>query len=110
MAAILAFKEAYLKCKPVILEPIIKIVVTVRTDDVGTILSDLNTRRGKIMGMEANAAKDQEITALVPESEILEYVNDLKSLTQGSGYFSREFANYEEAPAYVQSKILESVK
>ena len=110
MAAILAFKEAYLKCKPVILEPIIKIVVTVDNDDVGTILSDLNTRRGKIMGMDANASKDQEITALVPESEILEYVNDLKSLTQGRGYFSREFASYEEAPAYVQSKILESVK
>ncbi len=107
MAAILAFKDAYMKCKPVILEPIIKIVVTVHSDDVGTIISDLNTRRGKIIGMDINSVKDQKITALVPESEILEYVNDLKSLTQGSGYFNREFYNYEEAPSYIQSKIIE---
>ena len=110
MAAILAFKDAYEKCKPVILEPIIKIVVTVHADDVGTILSDLNSRRAKIIGMDINSVKDQKITALVPESEILEYVNDLKSMTQGSGYFNREFANYEEAPSYVQAKILESLK
>lgn len=110
MAAILAFKEAYNNCKPVLLEPIIKIVVTVHTDDVGTIISDLNTRRAKIVGMDINSVKDQKITALVPESEILEYVNDLKSLTQGSGYFNREFYNYEEAPSYIQSKIIEAAK
>ena len=110
MAAILAFKEAYLKCKPVILEPIIKITVTVHTEDVGNIISDLNTRRGKIVGMDINSVKDQKITALVPESEILEYVNDLKSLTQGSGYFNREFYSYEEAPSYIQSKIIEANK
>lgn len=110
MAAILAFKEAYPKCKPVILEPIIKITVTVHTEDVGNIISDLNTRRGKIVGMDINSVKDQKITALVPESEILEYVNDLKSLTQGSGYFNREFYSYEEAPSYIQSKIVEAAK
>lgn len=108
-AAILAFKDAYMKCKPVILEPIIKIVVTVHPDDTGTILSDLNTRRAKIIGMDVNTAKDQKITALVPESEILEYVNDLKSMTQGAGYFNRAFNGYEEAPAYVQEKILKSI-
>ena len=110
MAAILAFKDAYMKCKPVILEPIIKVVVTVNSDDVGNILSDLNQRRAKIIGMDINSAKAQKITALVPESEILEYVNDLKSLTQGSGYFNREFASYEEVPQYIQSKILDSLK
>ena len=109
-AAILAFKDAYMKCKPVILEPIIKIVVTVHPDDTGTILSDLNTRRAKIIGMDVNTAKDQKITALVPESEILEYVNDLKSMTQGAGYFNRAFNGYEEAPAYVQDKILKSIQ
>ena len=110
MAAILAFKEAYAKCKPTLLEPICKVVVTVHTDDVGTIISDLNTRRAKIIGMDINSVKDQKITALVPESEILEYVNDLKSLTQGSGYFNREFYSYEEAPSYIQSKIIEAAK
>lgn len=110
MAAILAFKDAYMKCNPTVLEPIIKVVVTVHSDDVGSILSDLNSRRAKIIGMDINSVKDQKITALVPESEILEYVNDLKSLTQGSGYFNREFYSYEEAPAYIQSKIIGSAK
>ncbi|MBE6137489.1 MAG: elongation factor G [Erysipelotrichaceae bacterium] len=110
MAAILAFKEAYANCKPTLLEPIIKVVVTVHTEDVGAIISDLNTRRAKIVGMDINSVKDQKITALVPESEILEYVNDLKSLTQGSGYFNREFHSYEEAPSYIQSKIIEAAK
>lgn len=105
MAAILAFKDAYMKCKPCILEPMIQIVVTVHSDDVGNILSDLNARRAKIVGMEMNSMKDQKITAIVPENEILEYVNDLKSLTQGSGYFNRSFYGYEKLPAYLQNKI-----
>lgn len=109
MASILAFKEAYMKCNPVIMEPIIKIVVTIHSEDVGTILSDLNSRRAKIIGMDINSVKDQKITALVPESEILEYVNDLKSMTQGSGYFNREFNSYEVVPTYLQSKIIESI-
>ena len=110
MAAILAFKDAYPKCNPVILEPIIRIVVTVHTDDVGTIISDLNTRRGKIIGMDINSVKDQKITAWVPESEILEYVNDLKSMTQGSGYFNRTFECYEQTPSYIQEKILKEAQ
>ena len=110
MAAILAFKEAYMNCKPVILEPIIEIVVTVNSDMVGDILSDLNTRRAKIQSMDINSVGDQKITALVPESEIVEYVNDLKSITQGSGYFNRKFYSYEECPSYVQDKILADLK
>ena len=109
MASMLAFKDAYMKCSPVILEPIIKVVVTVHSDDVGDILSDLNTRRAKVVGMDINSVKDQKITALVPESEILEYVNDLKSMTQGSGYFTREFSSYEEVPSYIQTKLLETL-
>lgn len=110
MASILAFKDAYLKCKPVILEPILEVVVTAHSDDVGTILSDLNSRRGRITGMEINSVKDQKITALVPEREILEYVNDLKSMTQGSGYFHQKFFGYEETPAHIQEKILKEIQ
>lgn len=110
MAAILAFKDAYMKCKPTILEPVVKIVITVHSDDVGTILSDLNTRRSKIIGMDINSVKDQKITALVPEREILEYVNDLKSMTQGSGYFYQQFHSYDEAPSHIQEKILKEIK
>lgn len=106
MASILAFKDAYMKCNPVILEPILQITVTVHSDDVGSILSDLNSRRARITGMDINSVKDQKITALVPEREILEYVNDLKSMTQGSGYFYQEFYGYEQAPSYIQEKIL----
>ena len=65
MAAILAFKDAYMNCKPTILEPIIKIVVTVSSDVVGDILSDLNQRRAKIIGMDVNSVGNQKITALV---------------------------------------------
>ena len=75
MAAILAFKDAYLKCKPVILEPIYMIVVTVPQDFTGNILSDLNQRRAKIVGMDVSANGNQKISALVPENEIMEYVN-----------------------------------
>ena len=110
MASILAFKEAYMNCKPILLEPILKVIVTVQSDDVGTIISDLNTRRAKIVGMDINSAKNQKIIALVPEREMLEYVNDLKSMTQGSGYFSREFNSYEEVPVHIQNKILEESK
>ncbi len=106
MAAILAFKDAYMNCKPTILEPIIKIVVTVSSDVVGDILSDLNQRRAKIVGMDINSVGNQKITALVPESEIIEYVNDLKSITQGAGFFNREFSSYEEAPQYIQEKLI----
>ena len=110
MASILAFKDAYLKCKPCILEPILEVTVTVHTQDVGTILSDLNSRRGRITGMDINSVKDQKITALVPEREILEYVNDLKSMTQGSGYFYKQFHSYDEAPSHIQEKILKEIK
>lgn len=109
MASILAFKDAYMKCKPCVLEPILEVTVTVHTQDVGTILSDLNTRRGRITGMDINSVKDQKITALVPEREILEYVNDLKSMTQGSGYFHQQFHSYEEAPGHIQEKILKEI-
>ena len=109
MAGILAFKDAYPKCNPVILEPIIKIVVTVASDVVGDILSDLNQRRAKIIGMDINSVGNQKITALVPEAEILEYVNDLKSLTQGAGFFNREFYNYEQVPAYIQEDLLKKL-
>ncbi len=106
MAAKEAFKNAYMKCNPVILEPIIKIVVTVASDVVGDILSDLNQRRAKVVGMDINSSGMQKITAYVPESEISEYVNDLKTLTQGAGFFNREFYQYEEAPAHIQQKLI----
>lgn len=106
MAAILAFKEAYNNANPVLLEPIIKVTVTVPSDVVGDVLSDLNQRRAKIIGMDINSNNLQKIEALVPEVEILEYVNDLKSITQGEGYFNRVFNSYERVPEHIASKLL----
>lgn len=100
-AAILAFKDAYMKAKPVLLEPIMKIVVTSSSELVGDILSDLNTRRAKIVGMDINSIGQQKLEALVPESEIIEYVNDLKSITKGRAYFNREFYGYDVVPSNI---------
>ena len=97
-----------MKAGPTILEPIIEMTITVESDLVGDILSDLNQRRAKIVGMEINSMGQQKLKALAPEIEILEYVNDLRSLTQGSGYFNRKFYGYEKVPAYLIDKIPEN--
>ena len=110
MAAKLAFKDAYLNCKPVILEPMCLINVNVSSNDVGSVLSDLNQRRAKVIDMGVSSTGNQKITAVVPEAEILEYVNDLKSITQGSGFFNREFYGYEEAPYNVQENLKKADK
>ncbi len=106
MAAILAFKEAYKKCKPIILEPIIRIVIHVDSKYIGSVISDLNSRRAKILSLEEGEHNVQEIEALVPESEIIDYATKLKSLTQASGYFNRSFYTYEKAPDYIQERII----
>ena len=105
-AAILAFKDAYMRCNPVLLEPIYEIVITVDQTMVGAIISDLNTRRAKISNVEINSYGAQKITALVPQLEILDYANVLKSLTQGSGFFNRSFYDYEVAPSQVAKNVV----
>ena len=106
MAGILAFKDAYMKCKPIILEPFMKIRVNIESKYTGNVLSDLNTRRARIQNIEEKAGGTQEIEALVPEAEIIDYVTQLKSLTQASGFFNREFASYEEVPSYLVEKVI----
>ena len=106
MAGILAFKDAYMKCKPIILEPFMKIRVNIESKYTGNVLSDLNTRRARIQNIEEKAGGTQEIEALVPEAEIIDYVTQLKSLTQASGFFNREFASYEEVPSYLVDKVI----
>ena len=106
MAAILAFKEAYMKCKPTILEPIMKITVNVENQYIGNILSDLNLRRARVLNMEELGDDTQNIVALAPESEILDYVTKLRVLTQGSGFFNREFDSFQEVPNYLIDQVL----
>ncbi len=106
MAAILAFKEAYMNCKPIILEPIMKITINVENKYIGDVISDLNTRRAKNILMEEEDNESQKIIASIPESEINDYNAKLKSITQGSGFFNREFEDYEEVPSNLKDKII----
>ena len=106
MAGILAFKDAYMKCKPIILEPIMRIKVVADSSYTGNILSDLNTRRARIQNIEEKEHGSQEIEALIPEAEIVDYVTKLKSLTQASGFFNREFVDYEELPDHLKDRVI----
>ena len=106
MAAILAFKEAYPKCKPIILEPILRIRVNVESRFTGSVLSDLNTRRARIQNIEEKDFGNQEIEALIPEAEVIDYTTQLKSITQASGFFNREFYGYEEVPESLKERVI----
>lgn len=106
MAAILAFKNAYEKCHPIILEPIIRVRVSVNQEFIGNVLSDLTSRRGRVQSFEEDEGGRQEIIALVPEAEILDYASSLRALTQGSGFFTRSFECYEQVPEYLKDKVI----
>lgn len=110
MAGILAFKDAYPKCSPIILEPIMRIKVNVESRYTGDVLSDLNTRRARIQNIEEKEHGNQEIEALIPEAEIIDYATQLKSLTQASGFFNREFVSYEEVPEYLKERVIKENK
>ena len=110
MAAILAFKDAYPKCRPIILEPILRIRVNVESRFTGSVLSDLNTRRARIQNIEEKDFGNQEIEALIPEAEVIDYTTTLKSLTQASGFFNREFYGYEEVPESLKERVIRDNK
>ena len=110
MASILAFKEAYMKCQPTLLEPILEITINVNKKYMGDVLSDLNSRRAKVQDIIEKEDESAVIIAHIPESETLDYVTNLKALTQGSGFFNREFLNYEEVPAHFRNKILKELQ
>lgn len=105
-AGILAFKEAYPKCNPILLEPYDKITVNVTSDYLGPILSDLSKRRGKILSTEEGDENTLNVIALVPEAEIQEYANELKSITKSTGFFNLEFEDYEPVPSNLAEKII----
>ena len=110
MAAILAFKDAYPKCKPIILEPILRMKINVESRFTGSVLSDLNTRRARIQNIEEKDFGNQEIEVLIPESEVIDYTTQLKSITQASGFFNREFEGYEEVPESLKERVIRDNK
>ncbi len=109
MAGSLALKAAVAKASPVLLEPIVKVEVTVPEAYMGDIMGDINTKRGKILGMEANGNK-QIISALAPLAEMSKYAIDLKSLTQGKGTFTMDFDSYDIVPSHLVTRIIAEKK
>lgn len=109
IAGSLAFKKAYEQAKPVILEPLMKVEVEVPEEYIGAITSELNSRRGRIMGMEPRG-RYQVIRAEVPMREMWDFAIKLTAITQGVGSFTMEFSRYEEAPPNIAEKIIEEAK
>ncbi|KFZ26762.1 MAG: Elongation factor G [Candidatus Izimaplasma bacterium HR2] len=106
LAAQLAFKNACKTAKPTLLEPIMKLEITVKDDYVGDVMGDVNKRRGHVLGMEPLPGGKQKIIGEAPEAEIMSYTIDLKAMTQGTGVFQRKFVRYDEVPESLQARIL----
>jgi elongation factor G len=109
IAGSMAFKEAARKASPVILEPVMSVEVVVPEEYMGDIIGDLNSRRGRIEGMEHRAGS-QVIKAMVPLAEMFGYATQMRSNTQGRATFSMHFARYEEAPRSVAEEIVAKVQ
>ena len=109
IAAIMALKKGLREANPVLLEPIMEIEVTVPEENMGDIIGDLNSRRGKVLGVDAKG-NHQVIRAHVPMAEVLKYAPDLKSMTGGRGEFALAFSHYEEVPSHLSEKIVAQSK
>ncbi len=107
IAGSLAFKKASIEANPVLLEPIMELEVRIPQEFVGDVMGDLNSRRGKVLGMDSTD-KYEIINAQVPQAEILLYATDLTSITHGRGGFSARFSHYEQVPAHLTDKIIET--
>ena len=109
LAAHLSYKDAMPKANPVLLEPIMNLVVTVPEEYTGTIMGEMNKRRGMIMGMDMHDGK-QVITAQVPLAEVQTFPTDLRAMTQGRGKYTQEFDHYEELPAHLKDAVIKASK
>jgi elongation factor G len=109
MAGRIAFRKAMEQAKPTLLEPIMLVEITIPDEFAGSIMGDLNSRRGRIQGMD-NKGGNTIVRAEVPMSEMLSYGADLTSMTQGRGSFNMEMHHYDVVPAQLQEKIIEKAK
>ena len=105
IAGSMAFKDAAKKAGPIILEPMMKVVVIVPEEYMGDVIGDLNSRRGRVEGME-DIGGGKMVKAFVPLAEMFGYSTDLRSKTQGRGNYSMFFEKYEPVPKNVQEKVL----
>ena len=106
IAGSMGFKKAMENARPHLLEPIMKMVIFTPEDCLGDVIGDINSRRGKVSGMDPTTGGN-DINALVPMSEILKYAPELRSITSGKGNFTIEFSHYEEMPEHLSQKIVE---
>jgi elongation factor G len=106
IAGSLAIKEAAAAAGVSLLEPIVQVEVVVPESYTGDIIGDLNSKRGRVLGMETTGAGKQRIRALVPQAEMTRYAIDLRSMTGGRGVFTMVFDHYEEVPSHLADKII----
>lgn len=109
IAARMCFKKAVLEATPVLLEPIVKMEITVPEDAMGDVMGDLNGRRGRVLGMDSHG-KYQVIKAQAPMAEVLRYALDLNAITGGRGTFQTEHSHYEEVPAQLAEKVIAEIR
>ena len=109
IAGSMAFKQAMEQADPVLLEPIMLLTVSVPEDVVGDVVGDLNSRRGRPLGMEAKGSAT-EIKAEVPMAEVLDYARDLRQITGGRGDYTMEFARHEEIPSHLAQKVISEAR
>lgn len=110
IAASIAFKEAAAHARPTLMEPLMDIEISVPDETMGDVMGDLNSRRGRVQGMEPAGADQQMIKAQVPLAEVLTYAPDLNSLTGGRGTYTMEFSHYDEVPAHMAQKVIDEIK
>ncbi len=110
IAGSLALKDGVEKAGVALLEPVVQLAVVVPDSFTGDIMGDLNSKRGKIQGMEQIGGGKQRINALVPQAEVARYVIDLRSMTGGRGAFTMTFSHYEEMPSQLASKVIEEYR
>jgi elongation factor G len=109
IAASMCLKKAIQEAGPMLLEPIVKMEITVPEDVMGDVMGDLNGRRGRVLGMDSKG-RNQVIKAQVPMGEVLQYALDLNSITGGRGTFTVEHSHYEEVPVQLAEKIVAAAK
>ncbi len=109
IAGSMGFKQVALDCKPILLEPIMTVEVTVPEEYMGDIMGDLNSKRGKIMGMKPHSGR-QVIRAQAPLAEMFQYSIDLRSMTQARGSFTMEFSHYEPVPHELSEKVIAAAR
>jgi elongation factor G len=109
IAASMGLQKGFMEAHPILLEPIMNVEVTTPADHAGDVIGDLNSRRGRIVGMEP-AGETASVRAQVPMAEMLTYETTLRSMTGGRGGYSMEFSHYEEVPAFIAEKVIKDAK